>query len=60
MKMGGKWERLRGRLPLIRLAAETHLATFSRKGRRKTDTSVLSSFGNSSQSEPVGLNLKWR
>jgi hypothetical protein len=35
MTMEAKWERLRGRVPLIRLHAETHLATFSHKGRRK-------------------------
>jgi hypothetical protein len=40
MTMEGKWERLRGRPPLIRLAAGTHLATFSHKGRREMDPRI--------------------
>jgi hypothetical protein len=40
MTMEGKGERLRGRPPLIRLAAGTHLATFSHKGRREMDPRI--------------------
>src|SRR5688500_10713784 len=40
MTLGGKWERLKGRVPLIRLDGETHLAHLLPQGE-KENTRVM-------------------